>query len=448
VIAVTGQERPVNRALVIPLLAAIAIKDLTINDLPRSVLVRPGELHLPWISIAKGIPYSETADLVAFGVLVLAFVAALVLASGHFTRIAGAFVLALYAYTFAADQLVYTNNVFLFMTLLALMIVEPAIPSQEAPRWPTTVTKGLVTIIYLVGAVMKIDREWASGYILGEAFAHYHGVYSKVFALHSPAAFQLMALGSLAVEAFMAAGLWLRRTRRIAFAVGMVFHVFIDLLLPVRIFSYVMIASYVVFFDAAELAKILAWWQARRPITRMLIAAGAATGVNFVLANLLGIQGWPARNAMALVFAVVIVAGAWIAWDRGLPSTGDSRSFLPKRARIPLVGALAALELFLVAKPLFGGDNRFGWRMFTEVLMMRVTGEGLRDDGWAPIPVDRRWSSEAPAYHWDSLGEQRAQLRLYAESRLEADPTLRGVRMTIVYERNRIAGTETIEVAR
>lgn len=434
-----SDERPTRRALLLPLLAAIAVKDLEIYDVPRSLLSKPGDIRLPWTSLVHGIRYGETADLVAFGALVAVFAAALTL-----SRVGSALVLLLYAWAFAADQRGYTNNVFLFMTLLALVIVEPR--TDPSAKWPTTVVKGLVTIIYLVGALMKLGSDWTSGFILGEAFEHYHGVYAKVFAVHSPAAFRVMALGSLAVEAFMAFGLWFRRMRRIAFAVGMIFHVAIDLLLPVRIFSYVMIASYVVFFDDEELASITSWWEARGPFARALVVVGAGTGVNFVLGPLLGLQAFPSRNMMALVLSIVVLLGVRIAFPNAKPP-GESRVLVPRTLRIPIVALLAVLELFLVTKPLFGFDNRFGWRMFTEVLKLRVSAEALGPDGWTPLAVTP-WSADQPSYHWDSLGEERAQLRAWAALHLESDPSLQAVRVTLHYDRNRIEGTETFELTR
>jgi hypothetical protein len=99
-------------------------------------------------------------------------------------------------------------------------------------------------------------------------------------------------------------------------------------------------------------------------------------------------------------------------------------------------------------KPSLGYTNRFGWRMFTEVLRMRIAVTTRVADAWRPYVPDGRWSTDELRYHWDSLGEQRVQLRAYAEWILAQQPDAGAVRVVITYERDGVAGDETIEAAR
>ena len=52
--------------------------------------------------------------------------------------------------------------------------------------------------------------------------------------------------------------LWPRRTRRLAIAVGVAFHLGIAFVMDIRVFSYAMIATYLLFLDPDTVPRALA----------------------------------------------------------------------------------------------------------------------------------------------------------------------------------------------
>jgi hypothetical protein len=442
-------ESPVQRAALSALLGVIAIKDLLVYDVPGLLVADPAALRLPLARFAKPLAASSATAGLAFATHVAAFFAAMLLVSGRFARAAGAFLVLLYGYTLLSDELSYTNNGFLFIVLVALCVIEPlalAKPSAAYPRWAM---RALVSVIYGVGVVVKLNPRWLSGYILGEALKHYHWVYAGNLGYDVPAAFTALAIMTVLVEGFLAVGLWLERTREKAAIVGVLFHASIELLLPVRMFSPLMMASYVLFLPPRRLDGFV---RAReRPVRLALAGAGAGLAIDLVFAWLVHAVEVSPRSFIALFFACAGFVALFALFPAlGSASRGAGASFVPRAMRAPLVATLALAELFAVVKPALGFTNRFAWRMFTEVLRSRVVVSVLDGDGWRDVPADGPWSDDKGelAYRWDSLGEQRAQLTDYAEWLLSRTPHATSVRVQIIYERNGEAGEETIERTR
>jgi hypothetical protein len=441
-----GEELPTARAALASLLGVIAVKDLMVNDVPAALAAGPDDLRLPFFRGLPVLPAGDGAAAACFLLLVLGFVAAIALVTGRFARPAAAFLALLYGWAFLADQLAYTNNVFLFIVLLATCALEPLDPARPSPVYPTWIVRGLVTTIYAVGALVKTSPAWWRGTILGEAFLHYHFVYSGALGFRVPPAFAALAVGSIVAEGGLAVGLWVPRAREKVAVLGCFFHACIGVLLPVRIFSYLMMASYVVFLPGARLQRFRAW--RARPLALAAAGVGAAIGINVVMSWLVRAEELPPKNQIALVLACVSALTAGALFPRLRAAEGARRALVAPALRAPLLALLAAIEIFCATKPAFGFTNRFAWRMFTEVLKMRVE-VSLRDDrGFRPYVPDGRWSEDELRYHWDSLGEEREDLGRYAEWILAREPTASEVRVVATYERNGVCGEETIDRSR
>jgi hypothetical protein len=441
-----GEELPTPRAALAAALGVIAVKDLMVNDVPRALVAGPQDLHLPFFRVPV-LPPCDASSGACFLLLVAGFIAGIALIAGRFARPAAAFLALLYAWAFASDQLAYTNNVFLFIVLLSVVALEPLDPSRPAPAYPTWIVRLLVTAIYGVGAIVKMSPQWLSGRILGEAFLHYHFVYAGALGYRVQTAFAALAIASLLVEASLAVLLWVPRAREKIAVVGCLFHASIEVLLPVRIFSFLMMASYLVFLPPERL-EVFRRWRARSTIRAAAAGIRTAVGINVVLAWLVRSQDLPPKNQIALVLACIAAAGAWALFPALRVPGGDARPVVPRALRIPLVAALAALEIFCVVKPAFGFTNRFGWRMFTEVLQMRITTTVREGGAMRPYEPDGRWSTGDLRYHWDSLSEQLAQLDCYARWILAHEPAATEVRIDVTWERNGAPGTRTIVASR
>jgi len=179
-----------------------------------------------------------------------------------------------------------------------------------------------------------------------------------------------------------------------------------------------------------------------------LLGVAAAVIVDMTFAWYFEEVEFTQRQKIALVLAVVgFWLAVWLAEASPKDAVVPSRGRLPASWRVPLVTVLAALELFAVTKPAFGFSNRFGWRMFTEVLTMRVDVDVQRGDAeWEAADVPwPPWTTTGPRYHWDSLGEERILLQAYAEQLLAVDPELRAVRVTADYQRDGVSDRLVIE---
>jgi hypothetical protein len=441
-----GEELPTARATLSAALGVIAVKDLMVNDVPQALVAAPLELHLPFFRVPL-LPAGDAGSGACFLLLVASFVAGIALVAGRFARPAAAFLALVYAWALASDQLAYTNNVFLFLVLLATVALEPLDPSRPAPAYPTWIVRGLVTAIYGVGAIVKLSPEWLRGKILGEAFLHYHFVYSGALGYRVPTAFAALAIASLLVEGSLAILLWMPRQREKIAVVGCLFHASIEVLLPVRIFSFLMIASYLVFLPRERL-EAFQTWLAKSPVRSASVGICTAVGINVVLAWLVRSQELPPKNQIALVLACIAAAAAWALFPALRAPASDSRPLVPRALRVPLVATLAALEIFCAVKPAFGFTNRFGWRMFTEVLQMKIAATVREAGAVRAYEPDGRWSTGDLRYHWDSLSEELAQLECYARWILAHEPAATEVRIDVTWERNGDPGTRTIIASR
>lgn len=124
------------------------------------------------------------------------------------------------------------------------------------PLWAVRLAQLQVSLVYLASSGSKLlDADWRSGQVLLERFrlsaeqATQAGVPAGLLAwLSRPDVSSGFAKLALGTELFLAVGLWLRRTRWVALAWGVCFHLVIQVTARVETFSWLMIASYGLFF--------------------------------------------------------------------------------------------------------------------------------------------------------------------------------------------------------
>jgi hypothetical protein len=131
-------------------------------------------------------------------------------------------------------------------------------PSGPAlgPLWAVRRAQLQVSMIYVASGGSKLlDADWRGGQVLLERFRLYAaqatnaGVPPGILAwLSRPDVSGTLAMLAIATELFLAVGLWLRRTRWLALGLGIAFHGIIEITARVESFSWLMLASYGLFF--------------------------------------------------------------------------------------------------------------------------------------------------------------------------------------------------------
>jgi hypothetical protein len=203
------------------------------------------------------------------------------------------------------DRLQYHNNRYALLLLGFLLAFTPCDRScliarkphtlPEAERLAPTFTRRLfqiqVSLVYLGSACGKLfDADWRGGQVLWLRFASTtpfwaaRGVTLPNWlgtTLSSALFASLAAKLAISTELFIALGMWLPRSRRLALWVGLLFHFSIEVSAKVELFSWLMVASYLAFV-VPELHQ-------RRLVLNTRTALGRA------LARVLPLLDWCAR---------------------------------------------------------------------------------------------------------------------------------------------------------
>jgi hypothetical protein len=192
--------------------------------------------------------------------------AALAFAFGLGTRVCGAILTLLIAYTLFFDQQLYSNHLYLVTLVVLLLTIADsgARFSLDARRsggrnmvlaWPILLLKIQISIVYFYAALLKINPQYLSGSILTSFWPFNQpmmlfGSWSTVL--------PILAVASILIELFLSFMLWVPRLRWLALAVGIGFHMMIILTggsqpgvpdIPFAIFALVTVAPYALFFD-------------------------------------------------------------------------------------------------------------------------------------------------------------------------------------------------------
>ena len=150
-----------------------------------------------------------------------------------------------------------------------------------------------------------------------------------LFAIWTSAWFaSLAAKAAIASELFIALGMWLPRTRRLALWLGVIFHVSIELTANVELFSWVMVASYLAFvvpevrerrFEfvrgnarAERLARVVALldWCAR--FERVPLTSAVPSDATFYVTNRAGQRASGALGFVQLAEAIPLFFPLWL----------------------------------------------------------------------------------------------------------------------------------------
>ena len=256
----------------------------------RSVFAIEGGFHLPYVSFIG--PVSEQAFQ---WIQRIQIVPVALLGVGLLTRPAIGALLLLQGYVFFADQLNFRNHPYFFLLLLVLLWFSPCDEALSLKRvwrrarglpihddgylgsWrPVTAQRLIqvqVSIVYFYAALHKVNPWFLGGHGLVEAMEDLfdgssgdalrallsRGTLESLTAfVTDPSHMRWPARAAVVTELFLAFGLWFRRTRPCAIAVGILFHAGIAFTMHIRTFSIATIATDLLIPDPATVPRWLA----------------------------------------------------------------------------------------------------------------------------------------------------------------------------------------------
>ncbi len=408
VAAALGDEPPTHRRIFAALLGVTVLRDLLTVNVPLAILQPPDTFRLPWfdlLPILPRTPLTEAAAHGALGIMALAAAWMVLRPAGPWAPLA---LLAGYGAAFFVDQRSYTSNQYLLLLCLGLV----AAWSGRAPAaaWPRLALRLLFTSVYVAAVAAKIDAAWLDGLIVREALLHYGTMWGPMGlddALGAGHPIYVATAGlTLALEAFLVVGLWVPRLRVAAVALGVALHVGIEALMPVRCFSYLMIAGYVLYADRPPAPRAEpAWrWLAGGVAFAVAVAGGFRAA---------GIYPLPPTNLLAVgagVSLAVLLCRRAVLEQPAHPAR--------RGLRAAILTTLAIAHAALLIKPLVGGGDRFGFRMFRQIVVVQAETRARVGDRWRTYPMlgaTDYWFPTAAAYYWESWDEHQVFLQGYAD---------------------------------
>ena len=224
--------------------------------LPR--VLAPLVVKIPYASWVPLLPSSGIPIFIAAWLA-----AALLFALGWKTRVAGSVLTFVTGYTLFLDQQNYSNHLYLlFLVVLMLTIADSgaawSLDARQTAKgdiaaWPVLLLKIEVTIVYFFSALAKLTAPYLRGEVLGGSLKQ-DGWLAIPQSWRIPAALSLLAVASVAVELFIAFGLWSRRLRLPAILSGIGFHLLAIAILDssrlsLLIFALEIFAGYLLFVD-------------------------------------------------------------------------------------------------------------------------------------------------------------------------------------------------------
>ena len=227
-----------------------------------SRLLNPIIIQLPYFEWVPRLPVRAVPLFI--GLWVIASTAFLL---GWMTRVAGAMITCLSAYTLVLDQQLYSNHLYLFFLIVLLLTVADSgvalsLDSLRKPKrhtvtgWPALLLMLQVSLVYCFSALAKLTPGFLSGDVLSRTLKQ-QGWLAFPGSWRNPEMLTALALTAIVLELFIAFGLWYTRLRWLAAIGGVALHVFIlatldSSRLSLGVFALEMFALYPLFFRGLE----------------------------------------------------------------------------------------------------------------------------------------------------------------------------------------------------
>lgn len=187
---------------------------------------------------------------------------------GLFYRISIITFMIMWSAVYLAQKTHYNNHYYLLMLLSMLMSIVPAhtnksidahrnpeIKSTTCQQWCLWIFTAQISLVYFFGGIAKIYPDWIEAKPIGIWFRH-KSDYFLLGPLLAKEWFQFfIAYGGIVFDTLIAPALIWRRTRKIAFIVTILFHLFNSAVFQVGIFPYMGIAFALFFFTPEVISR-------------------------------------------------------------------------------------------------------------------------------------------------------------------------------------------------
>jgi len=204
-----------------------------------------------------------------------------------------------FTYLELCDQALYLNHYYLVSLLAGLLALLPVGRAATVPAWVLGVLRFQVAVVYAYAGVAKLNADWLLAaqplrlWLSARADLPLIGP-----ALALPATAYAASWAGAAYDLAIVPLLLARRTRPLAVALVVAFHLATWLLFPIGVFPWVMLAASTLFLDPGWTRR---WWRPRvtdgpRPAPRWTMAAAF---VHCALQALLPLRAWPGASGPA-----------------------------------------------------------------------------------------------------------------------------------------------------
>jgi vitamin K-dependent gamma-carboxylase len=216
-------------------------------------------VHFKYSGFASWPNLTPTTLKVSLGLLVLG---GLLISLGAFVRIAAAVVVGVILHLLMQNAGFYLNHLALTALVAFVFCWVPttryyALRKTRSARGDATIARyeiywviGLFFMTYWIGGLEKLRMEWFSGDILLVNFgisARYGNKLGNL--MYSSYPIWVATWATLIIEFLAPVGILFRKTRVAAVAVLSVFHIFNHLVFSIGLFSFLMLAAMVLYFD-------------------------------------------------------------------------------------------------------------------------------------------------------------------------------------------------------
>jgi vitamin K-dependent gamma-carboxylase len=227
--------------------------------------------HFTYLGFDWVRPLSPTGMALLFALM---GTAALFVALGAFTSAAALVFFFTFTYAELIDQATYLNHYYLVSILALLFVVLPvghayALNARHAgrvapsaatiPRWVHMLLRVQVGLVYVFAGIAKLNHDWViEAQPLRLWLARFGDLPLVGPLLVQPITGYFMSWAGAAFDLTIVPLLLYPRTRKVAYAVAVVFHGLIWLLFPIGIFSFLMLVCATLFFDPSWPRAIVA----------------------------------------------------------------------------------------------------------------------------------------------------------------------------------------------
>ena len=192
------------------------------------------------------------------------------LAWGVCSRMAAALFTVCFGAVFLMDQAYYQNHLYLVLLFGLFFSVADVDPKRMARRWMLDLARFQVAVVYIYGGIAKVNSDWLQGKPMSSWMALRADWPLVGAVLEWPQTGVAMAWAGMLFDLLIVPLLLWRKTRSVAFAGVVVFHLFNALLFKIGVFPALMVVLTTLFFApdwcerrgraaVAETRKLAVW---------------------------------------------------------------------------------------------------------------------------------------------------------------------------------------------